>query len=56
MSTVEGSDGEQYHLHLFTVNDPQLWEPRHRQSPEEIALEGITDEEWDTFHAIIAEA
>jgi hypothetical protein len=55
MSTVEESD-EQYHLHLFTVDDPRLWEPRQRLSPEEIAIKGLTDEEWDAFHAIIAEA
>jgi hypothetical protein len=54
MSVVEEPD-EEYRLHLFTVDDPRLWEPRKRLSGDEIAIQGLTDEEWDTFHAIIAE-
>ncbi len=55
VSTAERPDAE-HRLHLFEVGDPRLWEPRPRLSPEEIAIEGLTDEEWDRFHAIIAEA
>lgn len=55
VSTVERPE-EEHRLHLFKVDDPRLWEPRPRLSADEIAIEGLTDEEWDTFHAIIAEA
>lgn len=47
--------GEEYCLHLFTVDDPRIWQPRRRLSPDEIAIEGLTDKEWETFDAIIAE-
>jgi hypothetical protein len=38
------------------VDDPRLWEFRSRLSGEEFAVPGLTDDEWDSFHAIIAEA
>lgn len=43
-------------LHLFTIDDPRLWEFRSRLSDEDFAIPGLTDEDWDTFHAIVAEA
>jgi hypothetical protein len=46
---------EEPKLRLFTVDDPRLWEPRPHLTPEQFALEGISDEEWDAFHAAIAE-
>jgi hypothetical protein len=55
MSAVEHPNDDAL-LHLFTVDDPRLWEFRSRLTPEEFAIDGLTDEEWDTFHAIIAEA
>lgn len=54
MSTVEQHDGEPQ-LHLFTVDDPRLWEFRSRLTAEEFAIPGLSDEEWETFHAILAE-
>jgi hypothetical protein len=42
-------------LHLFTIDDPRLWEFRSRLSREEFTIPDVTDEEWDSFHAIIAE-
>jgi hypothetical protein len=44
------------HLHLFTVDDPRLWEFQSRLDEREFAIPGVSDEEWDSFHAIIAEA
>ena len=44
MSTVEQRD-EEPPLHLFTVDDPRLWEFRSRSSDEELALGEVTDEE-----------
>ena len=38
------------------VDDPRLWDSRPKLSREEFVLEGLTDEEWDKFHKIIAEA
>jgi hypothetical protein len=55
MSTIE-QPNEDHHLNLFTVDDPRLWEFRSRLTPEEFTIDGLTDEEWETFHAIIAEA
>jgi hypothetical protein len=56
MSTVEEPDDEEFRLHLFTADDPRLWEFRSRLTAEEFAIPGLTDDEWDSFHAIIAEA
>ena len=55
VSTVEQRD-EEPRLHLFTVDDPRLWEVRSRLTDAEFAIPDLTDEEWDAFHAIIAEA
>jgi hypothetical protein len=55
MSSVEHHD-EPDHLRSFTVHDPRLWEPRSRLTDEEFTIPDLTDEEWDHFHAIIAEA
>lgn len=43
-------------LRSFTVDDPRLWEPRPQLSPDEFALEGVTDEEWGAFYAALVEA
>lgn len=43
-------------LHLFTVDDPRLWEFQSRLDAQEFAIPDVSDEEWDDFHAIIAEA
>ena len=55
MSTVEEPDDEEFRLHLFTADDPRLWEFRSRLTAEEFAIPGLTNDEWDSFHAIIAE-
>ena len=55
MSTAERPDSEPG-LRSFTVDDPRLWEPRPQLSPDEFALEGVTDEEWDAFYAALAKA
>ena len=55
VTTIEQRD-EEPRLHLFTVDDPRLWEFRSRLSDEEFALDDVTDEEWGAFHAVIAEA
>lgn len=55
VSSVEHHD-EEGHLHLFTVDDPRLWEFRSRLTDQEFAIPDVSDEEWDSFHAIIAEA
>jgi hypothetical protein len=54
VSALEPHNGER-ELHLFTVDDPRLWEFRSRLTPEEFAIPDMSDEEWDTFHAILAE-
>jgi hypothetical protein len=41
---------------LFTVDDPRLWDARPQLSPVEFALEDVTDQEWDAFYAVVAEA
>jgi hypothetical protein len=46
---------EEPRLHLFTMDDPRLWEFRSRLSDEEFAIADVTDEEWEAFHMIIAE-
>lgn len=53
VSSVEQS-GDESQLHLFTVDDPRLWEFRSQLSAEEFAIPGLSDEEWEAFHAIIA--
>jgi hypothetical protein len=55
VSTVEQHD-EEPRLHLFTVDDPRLWEFRSRLTDAEFAIPELTDKEWDAFHAIIADA
>ena len=55
MSSVEHHD-EEGHLHLFAVDDPRLWEFRSRLSDQDFAIPDVSDEDWDSFHAIIAEA
>jgi hypothetical protein len=55
MSSVEHRD-EEDRLHLFTVDDPRLWEFRSRLTDQEFAIPDISGEDWDSFHAIIAEA
>jgi hypothetical protein len=50
-----GEHPEEPKLRSFTADDPRLWDPRPHLTPEEFALEGISDEEWDAFHAAIAE-
>ena len=47
---------EESHLQLFTVDDPRLWEFRSRLDNREFAIPDMSDEEWETFHSIIAEA
>jgi hypothetical protein len=37
------------------VDDPHLWDVRPQLSFEELALEDVTDEEWDAFYAALAE-
>ncbi len=54
MSVVEHPD--QPSLRLFTVDDARLWDTRPRLSPEEFTLEDVSDEDWDAFHAAIADA
>ena len=54
MSVVEQPDSP--HLRSFTVDDDRLSDARPLLSPEEFALNGVTDEEWDAFHAAIADA
>ncbi len=56
MSTIaEEPDGEP-HLHLFTLDDPRLWQFRSRSNHEELTIPDLSDEEWNSFHAVIAEA
>jgi hypothetical protein len=55
MSSAERHE-EEVHLHLFTVDDPRLWEFQSRLDDQEFAIPDLSDEEWDDFHAIIAEA
>jgi hypothetical protein len=54
MSVVEHP--EEPKLRLFTVDDPRLWDARPHLTPEQFALEGVSDDEWDAFHAAVADA
>jgi len=54
VSTIEERNEEPC-LHLFTVGDPRLWEFRSQLLDEEFAIPDVSDEEWEAFHAIIAE-
>lgn len=54
MSLVE--QPEEPHLRLFNADDERLWDSRPRLTPEEFALEDVTDEEWAAFYASLAEA
>lgn len=47
---------ERPHLRSFTVDDVQLAEALPLLSPEEFALDDVSDEEWNAFHAAIADA
>jgi len=55
MSSADRHD-EEAHFHLFTVDDPRLWEFQSRLDEREFTISDVSDEEWDNFHAIIAEA
>lgn len=54
MSVVE-HPGEP-RLRLFSVDDPHLWDARPHLSPEQFALDGLSDNEWDAFHSALADA
>ncbi|MGH9028176.1 MAG: hypothetical protein ACRDV4_00950 [Acidimicrobiales bacterium] len=54
MSTV--SQPEDSHLRLFDVTDEALAHAKHILTPEEFAIEGIPDEDWEAFYAALAEA
>ena len=54
MSVVEQPDPP--HLRSFTVDDDRLADARPLLSSEEFALTDVTDDEWDAFHAAIADA
>ena len=53
VSVAENADGRR--LRSFTVDDERLWDSRPRLTPEEFALEDVSDEEWDAFYAALAE-
>jgi hypothetical protein len=55
MSSVEHHD-EEGPLHVFAVDDPRLWEFRSRLSDQDFSIPDVSDEDWESFHAIIAEA
>ena len=48
VSALEPHDGE-LELHLFTVDDPRLWEFRASLTPEEFTIPGLSDDEWETW-------
>jgi hypothetical protein len=50
-----GEHPEESGLQSFTVDDPRLWDVRPRLSSKEFALEGVTNEEWDAFYAVLKE-
>lgn len=53
VSVVE--QAEEPHLRMFIVDDARLWERRQRPSLEELAIEGVSDEEWSDFYEALAE-
>lgn len=55
VSSVEHRGEEHPRLNIFAVTDPRLWEFRSRLSDEAFTIPDVPDEEWDAFHAIIAE-
>ncbi len=54
MSMVE--QPERRPLRSFTVDDERLAGALPDLSPDEFALDDVSDEEWDAFHTAIAEA
>jgi len=48
--------GEEAHLNLFSVDDPRLWEFRSQLDDQEFSIPDLSDEEWENFHRIIADA
>ncbi|MGH9127420.1 MAG: hypothetical protein ACRDY2_00250 [Acidimicrobiales bacterium] len=46
----------QAQLHVVTVDDQRLCEFRSRLTEGEFAIPDLSDQDWDVFHAIIAEA
>lgn len=54
MSVVEQPEREP--LRSFTVDDDRLTGALPSLTPDEFALDEITDVEWDAFHAAIADA
>jgi hypothetical protein len=54
MSVVE--QPERRPLRSFTVDDDRLADALPLLSVDEFALDDVTDEEWDAFHAAIADA
>ena len=54
MSMVE--QPERRSLRSFTVDDEHLAGALPGLSPDEFALDEVTDEEWDAFHTAIADA
>ncbi len=54
MSVLE--QPERRPLRSFTVDDDRLADALPQLNAQEFALEEVTDEEWDAFHATIAEA
>lgn len=55
MSSAERHGGDAP-LHLFSVDDPRLWEFRSRLDDQEFGIPDLGDDEWEDFHRIIAEA
>lgn len=43
-------------MHIAAVDDPRLWEFLCRLTDQEFAIPDVSDEDWDSFHAIVAEA
>ncbi len=54
MSMVE--QPERRPLRSFTVDDERLAGALPDLSPDEFAIDDVSDEEWDAFHTAIAEA
>lgn len=54
MSVVEQPD--EPHLRVFTVDDEELWASRALLAPDEFTLDDVTEGEWDSFYAVLAEA